>query len=225
VPQAGPLRVFLICPDPKLREQAEKALTELGAEVVLHQAMGVYPSGSELARALRTFSPQVVFLSFEQAETGIAVMRFLESEADGLPVVGLHRVANPALLREAMRAGAREFLAPPFRGDDVAFALQSMRALLRRAPLAYAATDHIYYLFVPAGQARGRDFDRGHERQRGDGLRIGDESPSGRPGFDQWHDPVFVETSPGSLDCGCSAACGGDGRQLVAPTGFASRRF
>ncbi len=147
--QTSPLRVLLICPDATLRDQMEMAFAGLGRSIVLSQALGAYPSGAELARALRTFSPQVVFLSFEQAETGIAVMRFLESEADGLPVVGLHRVANPALLHEAMRAGAREFLAPPFTADEVGAALQSMRALLRRAPLAYAATDHIYS-FLPA---------------------------------------------------------------------------
>jgi pilus assembly protein CpaE len=140
---------LLICPDANLREQVEQRFAALGAQVVLGSSMEAYPSGAELARALRTVSPQVVFLSFEQAETGIAVMRFLESEADGLPVVGLHRVANPALLREAMRAGAREFLVPPFRSSEVQGALQAMRALLRRAPLAYSATDHIYS-FLPS---------------------------------------------------------------------------
>ncbi|MEO5926496.1 MAG: hypothetical protein ABIR70_21940 [Bryobacteraceae bacterium] len=149
MPQAGPLRILLICPDALLREQVQRAFAELGTQVVLSCPLAGYPSGAELARALRTFSPQVVFLSFEEAKTGIAVMRFLESEAEGLPVVGLHRVARPALLREAMRAGAREFLAPPFESSEVAATLQSMRMLLRRAPLAYAATEHIYS-FLPA---------------------------------------------------------------------------
>ena len=149
VPQASPLRVLFICPDPELREQTERVFADLGSEAVFSHSLAEYPSGAGLARALRTFSPQVVFLSFEQVETGIAVMRFLEAEADGLPVVGMHRVANPALLREAMRAGAREFLAPPFERGEVGAVLQMMRSLLRRAPLAYAATDHIYS-FLPA---------------------------------------------------------------------------
>jgi pilus assembly protein CpaE len=149
VPQLGPLRVFLICPDAELREQVSGVFAELGREVVLSHAVDVYPSGNALARALRTFSPQVVFVSFEQAETAIAVLRFLETEADGLPVVGLHTVANPALLLQALRAGVREFMTPPFRATETLETLQVVRSWLRQAPLAYAATDHIYS-FLPA---------------------------------------------------------------------------
>lgn len=149
VSQLGPLRIFLICPDERLREDACAVFAQLGREVVLSHAVAAYPSGGELARALRTFSPQVVFLSFEQAETAIAVMRFLESEANGLPVVGLHAVANPALLLQALRAGAREFLTPPFTAEQTADTLRAVRALLRQAPLSYAATEHIYS-FLPA---------------------------------------------------------------------------
>jgi len=149
VPQASPLRVFLICPDLPLREAIKEAFAGLGKEMVLSYSIENYPSGTELARALRTFSPQVVFLSFEKAETAIAVMRFLEVEADGLPVVGLHSVANEVLMRQAMHLGAREFLVPPFSLEEMARTLQAMRALLRRAPLAYAATEHIYS-FLPA---------------------------------------------------------------------------
>lgn len=122
---------------------------ELEREVVLSHAVAAYPSGGDLARALRTFSPQVVFLSFEQVETATAVMRFLESEANGLPVVGLYGVANPALLLQALRAGVREFLTRPFECEQMADVLQAVPALLRSAPLSYAATEHIYS-FLPA---------------------------------------------------------------------------
>jgi pilus assembly protein CpaE len=90
-----------------------------------------------------------VFLSFDQAEKAIAVMRFLESEADGLPVVGFHGGANPALLKQAMHAGAREFLSPPFNAPQLLETLLAMRSLLKKAPLSYSATDHIYS-FLPA---------------------------------------------------------------------------
>lgn len=149
VSQLGPLRIFLICPDERLREDIQGVFAQLGRETVLCHLVAAYPSGAELARALRTFSPQVVFLSFEQAETAIAVMRFLESEADGLPVVGLHGVANQALLLQALRAGAREFLVPPFAPGQMTEVLGAVRLLLRRAPLSYAATEHIYS-FLPA---------------------------------------------------------------------------
>ncbi len=147
--QLGPLRILLICPDAVLREGVQGVLDQLGTEVVLSHSLAEYPSGAGLARALRTFSPQAVFLSFEQAETAIAVMRFLESEADGLPVVGLHTLANLPLLLQAMRAGVREFLAPPFDREQLGDALRTMRSLLKRAPLSYSATEHIYS-FLPA---------------------------------------------------------------------------
>ncbi len=147
--QLGPLRVLLICPDAMLRGEMAGVFAELGSEVVLCHSLAGYPSGGELARALRTFSPQAVFLSFEKPETAVAVMKFLESEADGLPVVALHSVGGNAVMREGMHAGAREFLVPPFQASLVGETLQTVRTLLRRAPLAYSATEHIYS-FLPA---------------------------------------------------------------------------
>src|SRR5437870_898883 len=114
----APLRVFLICPDAQLREQISGAVLSLPDEALLSHLMVTYPSGNELARALRTFSPHIVLLSFEQAETAVAVMRFLESEAQGLPVIALNPVLDTARIREAMRAGAREFITPPFNRDQ-----------------------------------------------------------------------------------------------------------
>jgi pilus assembly protein CpaE len=149
VSHPGPMRVLLICPDAVLREGIGRAFTELGSEAVLSHSLAAYPSGAELARALRMVSPQVVFLSFEQAETAVAVMRFLESEADGLPVVGLHGVANPALLLQAMRAGAREFLTPPFGAAEIGETLLVVGSMLRTYSLEYTATERIYS-FLPA---------------------------------------------------------------------------
>jgi pilus assembly protein CpaE len=145
----GPLRVYLICPDELLRAECERALAGLEGEAILSQAAWEYPCGTELARTLRTFSPQVVLLSFERPETAVAVIRFLESEAEGLPVIGLSMVANTALMREGMRAGARDFLCAPVSGPALSAALAGIRRLLARAPLSYLATEHIYSL-LPA---------------------------------------------------------------------------
>lgn len=149
MPQLGPLRILLICPDPSLREQVKTAFAQLGRDVILSHALESYPSGTKLARSLRTFSPQVIFLSFEQSETATAVMRYLAIEAEGLPVVGMHSVANLALLYQAMHGGAREFLTPPFTANSMAETLHVIRSCLRTAPLSYAATEHIYS-FLPA---------------------------------------------------------------------------
>jgi pilus assembly protein CpaE len=104
-------------------------------EVNISYSIPAYPSGGELARALRTYSPQVALLSFEKTETAIAVMRFLETEAHGLPVVALHGAADPIRMRDGMRAGAREFLTPPFKHAQLTEAIRVVHNALRKAPL------------------------------------------------------------------------------------------
>lgn len=146
--QLGALRVLLICPSTGLRTQVTDAFDSL-QEVTLSHTIPAYPSGSELARALRTYSPQLALLSFEKPETAVAVMRFLESEARGLPVIAIHETNDPNRMFEGMRAGAREFLTPPFQRDQLLDAITVIQSALRKAPLSYSATDHIYS-FLPA---------------------------------------------------------------------------
>ena len=149
MPQQSPLRVQVICPDPGVRAQFEDALKALGRDRVIYQAMAGYPSGTELARAIRALSPQVVFLSFEKLETALAVVRYLESEVEGMPVVGLYHEADSERMRQSMRVGARDFLMPPFGPAEVGAVLDDLRKVLRKAPLSYMATEHIYS-FLPA---------------------------------------------------------------------------
>lgn len=147
--QQGPLRVQVICPDAGLREQLVQAFEALGAETAWCQALAKYPSGTELARALRTFSPQAIFLSLENLETAVAVVRYLESEAEALPVVAVHAGLDQDRMMQALHVGARDFLTPPFEPEQLASSLEAVRRLLKTAPLSYSATDHIYS-FLPA---------------------------------------------------------------------------
>jgi pilus assembly protein CpaE len=142
----------VICPDGGVREQLGQSLSDLGPHVVLHHALPGYPSGAELARSLRTFSPQVVFLALEKMDTALAVVRYLESESSGLPVVAVHTETDRERMMESLHMGVRDFLTPPFRGEELTRVLDEVRKLLRSAPLSYAATDHIYsFLPVRAG--------------------------------------------------------------------------
>lgn len=150
--QQGPLRVFLICPDAGLRESLSAFFPDTPdpeLHVLLSPVAGRYPSGTELARALRTYSPHAVMVSFEQPETAIAVIRFLESEANGLPVVGLSAKEDPRLMRLALQSGARDFLVPPFSLPQLQETIEVVRKALKQAPLSYSATEHIYS-FLPA---------------------------------------------------------------------------
>jgi pilus assembly protein CpaE len=155
--QQGPLRVFLICPDTRLREMITALFPETASlepragelNAVLSPVVDRYPPGMELARALRTYSPHVVMVSFEQPDMAVAVIQFLESEADGLPVVALSAHEETRVMTMAAHAGVRDFLSPPFSVPQVAETLEAVRGALRRAPLSYAATEHIYS-FLPA---------------------------------------------------------------------------
>ncbi len=151
--QQGPLRVFLICPDPGLREEITALFPESPSEgqlnALLSPVVDQYPSGAELARALRTYSPHVVMVSFERPETAVAVIRFLASEADGLPVVAVSHSEDRRMMLLALHSGARDFLVPPFRVPQFAETLEIVRGALKQAPLSYAATEHIYS-FLPA---------------------------------------------------------------------------
>lgn len=150
--QQGPLRVQLICPDAGMREQLQQAFGELGQHSVLFHAVPGYPSGAELARIMRTFSPQVVFLSLERLDVALAVVRFLESEAQGLPIVAVHAEPDRERMIESLRVGARDYLTPPFEASALAGVLERVRGVLHIAPLSYKATEHIYsFLPVRAG--------------------------------------------------------------------------
>ncbi|MEP6961857.1 MAG: hypothetical protein ABI995_07260 [Acidobacteriota bacterium] len=144
----APLRVLLICPDTELREHIASIAGGLPGEAILSHITATYPTGNELARALRTYSPHLVLLSFESPDTAVAVIRYLESEAMGLPVIALNPMLNTSVMRESMRAGARGFLTPPVTAQQLVEVFHASRKLLKQAPLSYAATEHIYS-FLP----------------------------------------------------------------------------
>jgi pilus assembly protein CpaE len=141
-----------------MRGQLEEILDPSSEHALACHTMEGYPNGLELARALRMFMPHFVLLSFEHPETAVAVMRYLEAEASGLPVIALHAAGEAlrtqATMRESMRAGAREFLTPPFSIPRMAQVLEVVRGSLKQAPLSFTATNHIYS-FLPAKPGAG----------------------------------------------------------------------
>jgi pilus assembly protein CpaE len=149
VTHTAALRVLLICPDKALREDILRVFNELGPALVVAEAFDRYLPGRELSRAVRTFSPQILFVSYEDPDTAVAVAHYLESETAGMPVVGVHAAGGDRVVREAMRSGARDFLVPPFYLPEMEEVLDNLRGLLHRAPLSYTATDHIYS-FLPS---------------------------------------------------------------------------
>ncbi len=142
------LRSIIICPDNDIAVRLETALKATG-EVSVGRIMNRYPNAIDLIRTLRAQAPEAVFLSFESLEKAQEVVKFLESEANGIQIVAIHRQVDSKLLRETMRAGVREFLADPFERQAVAEALETVKVLVERRPPTLESTSQIF-AFLPS---------------------------------------------------------------------------
>lgn len=147
------LRSIIICPDRELAVRLQAALEATG-EVTVGRSLQRYPNAIDLVRTLRAHAPEAVFLSFEDLEKAQEVVRFLESEAEGIQIVAVHSEMDAQLLRETMRAGVREFLAEPFDRHSIVEALSTVRALVERKPPVLDSTSQIF-AFLPSKAGAG----------------------------------------------------------------------
>ncbi len=76
-------------------------------------------------------------------------MKEVEATHPGVQFVAIHRVCEPAVLLELMRAGIREFLAPPFSRQAVLELLARLRESAERKPPAVNSTD-LVFTFLPS---------------------------------------------------------------------------
>jgi len=142
------LRSIIICPESALAGRLDAALQATG-EITLVRTIPHYPNLTELVRTLRAHAPEVVFLSFEASDRANEVVKFLELEANGVPIVEIHRILDAKLLRETMRAGVRECLADPFEPAAVAESIAAIKALVERKPATRESTAQIFG-FLPS---------------------------------------------------------------------------
>jgi pilus assembly protein CpaE len=142
------LRSILICPEPELAPRLESALKATG-EVSIARALNRYPNAIDLIRTLRVHAPEVVFLSFESIDRAREVVKFLETEANGIQIVAVHRNVDARILQETMRAGVREFVADPFERSAVIEALATVKSLVDRKPPTLESTTQIFG-FLPS---------------------------------------------------------------------------
>lgn len=142
------LRSIVICPDQGLAERLESAVTATG-EITVGRTIHRYPNAIDLVRTLRAQAPEVVFLSFEQLQKAQEVVKFLESEAEGIQVIAVHKSFDPTLVRETMRAGVRDFLTEPFERKAIFEALATVKALIERKPPVIETTSQIF-AFMPS---------------------------------------------------------------------------
>jgi pilus assembly protein CpaE len=142
------LRAIVICPDVELSGRLTSAAEATG-EVAVVRKFDRYPSGIDLVRTLRAHAPEVIFLSFEELEKAQEVVKYLEGEAQSLPIVAIHRNLDARLVRETMRIGVREFLTDPFDRQMLHESLASVKAQVQRKPPVLESTSEIF-AFLPS---------------------------------------------------------------------------
>ncbi len=143
------LRALIVSPDADLAAELAEALQQFEDVLRVVATVPGYPSALELSRILRSQLPDAIFLSFDRPDFARLVIQALEAEAEGLPVVAFDGVSNAGILRESMRAGARDFLAPPFHQDTLARTIQGLQEAVRKSPPSFGTTDRIYS-FLPS---------------------------------------------------------------------------
>lgn len=141
-------RSILISPDQEIGQNLAAALVASG-HVEITRALDHYPTGVELIRTVRALAADILFIDFGVLNKGLEVVRTLEAEGSPLQIVGFDKTLDPAVLRETMRAGVREFLAEPFETRTVIETLASIKANFDKRPAVYQSTNQIF-TFLPS---------------------------------------------------------------------------
>jgi len=147
------LRGIVICPEGDLAARFDEALADFQG-VQLVRELRRYPDHLELMRMIRASVPHVLFVSMETLPKALEILSTVRAEAPGIQVAALSRTLDPAALLEAMRAGIRECLAPPFDRKELGEALARILAAAEQTPVLLDVTDHVY-AFLPSKQGVG----------------------------------------------------------------------
>lgn len=142
------LRGVVICPEQELRTGLKDSLEATGL-VSIGRALDRYPSLEDLGRFLRAAAPDVVFLSVGSLKQALELAARIETQASGTQIVAVGRACHPDTLLETMRAGIREFLAPPFADGAIRQLLERVDQIVEKQPPAIESTDSVL-AFLPS---------------------------------------------------------------------------
>ena len=106
------VQVLLSIKDESLRRKAVDALRESSNNVSFEQHDSDW---SSLLERLVKVKPEALLLDVGSVPTDLAIaIRQVKLQAPRTKIVALHAVDDPKIILAAMRAGANEFLHPPF---------------------------------------------------------------------------------------------------------------
>jgi hypothetical protein len=211
---------IVICPDQELSRRLEKALAET-EHVNIVRVIDRYPGGVEVLRSLRAQAAEILFLSFESVAEALDTVKAIEAEAGSVQVVAIHQRLDPAVLRESMRSGIREFLVDPFDPHAVKESLSHIKGLLEPRPASYESTNEVYS-FLPSKAGAGAST-LVLNVQRGARAQAWNQRAALRLRSQFRDDAVHDEAGQLILGDGCDRKLFQDGRPAVASTGFEVR--
>lgn len=142
------LRAIVVSPDQELGEMLEDLFCELG-HISVTRNLDRYPAALDLTRVMRAHAPHVIFVSIVDLPKALELVREVEGSHPGVQFVAIHRICEPPILLELMRAGVREFLAPPFDRQHVLELAERLRETAEKRPPTVENSDLIFS-FLPS---------------------------------------------------------------------------
>jgi pilus assembly protein CpaE len=142
------LRAIIVSPDKELGGELEDLFFELG-HIGVTRNLERYATALELTRVMRAHAPHVIFVDISELPKALALVREVEAAHPGVQFVAIHRVCEQQALLEIMRAGIREFLAPPFNRQGVLELTARLRDTAEKKPPSVESTDMVFS-FLPS---------------------------------------------------------------------------
>src|SRR5579863_7415297 len=134
------MRAILICPDAALSEKFENA-TAAHHNLALSKRLNAFPSPDVFSRLIRTWAPEVVFLSLEDADAAAQACAQFDAEFPGLQRVAIAASPDPAVFRLALRLRMRELLTDPFDPEELSKVLAEVESELDVNPPVMGCSD------------------------------------------------------------------------------------
>ncbi len=120
----------MICPNRALAEQFRRDVVDKG-QVELLEETGDYPTPAQLEARLRQLRPAMAFVDLTgDAEAALHLIQVASALEPPVFVVGLNGKSDADVIIRALRAGATEFLAPPFDHDSIQAVVQRVSRLM-----------------------------------------------------------------------------------------------
>lgn len=126
------LTSLIVDPNPNSRLDVTRALESIGLDCVGESAYG-----TEAAFLAVQHRPNLVLLALEDPPVrGLATLEAIQQQLPDTPVLVYSSMMTPLLMRQAMRTGARDFLAKPLAPDELRDAVHSVLAQEEQRQLA-----------------------------------------------------------------------------------------